>query len=152
MNRPPATSRASLLALMALATAPLAAGCGSGSSSGTSSSPNSSSSASLAGATSPANAKLPPRLLGRLNSAGTVTLTYAAGQPVTTLQSGRYTLSLSIESKRGDFHLVGPMIKRRTRPRFTGIVLWGVHFVKGTYRYLNDKDGKHPAVHVVTVR
>jgi hypothetical protein len=146
-RRDPSSRTARHLAVVVLAAAvPLAAaGCGSSSSS--------SSSSAAAGAavnTPPASAKLPPRLTANLNPAGAVTLTNAAGTPVTDISSGRYTLSIDVESKRGDFRLVGPMINRRTRRHFTGVVLWGVHLVPGTYHYMND-EGRHPKVHVLDV-
>jgi hypothetical protein len=145
------TRRARCLPLAALtALIPLAAGCGSSSSSSSSSSSTSAGGVALVN-TPPANAKLPPRLTVVLSSTGAVSLKNAQGQPVTELSSGRYTLSISVESKHGDFRLTGPMIDRRTRPHFSGVVLWGVHLVKGTYRYLNDESGSHPTVHVINV-
>ncbi len=142
------------LALLALAAASaLAAGCGSSSTGATSSSSSASASAGGVAAinTPSANAKLPPRLSADLSPSGAVSLTNSAGQPVTVLPSGRYTLSIDVEASHGDFRLIGPMIRRRTRPHFSGVVLWGLHLVKGTYRYLNDESGAHPTVHVINV-
>jgi hypothetical protein len=136
-----------LLALVVVAATSLAAGCGSSSTSGSGSTSESGSQAQ----TSALNAKLPPRLSGLLSPAGEVSLTDSNGQPITHLQSGRYTLSINVESADGNFRLIGPQIRRRTRPHFTGIVLWGVNFVKGTYRYLNQAAGKHATVHVISV-
>jgi hypothetical protein len=146
-----ASSRARCLGLVALtAVIPLVAGCGSSSSSSSSSTSTSTGGAVVVN-TPPAHAKLPPRLTVVLSSAGAVSLKNAQGQAVTQLSSGRYTLSISVESKRGDFRLTGPMINRRTRPHFSGVVLWGVHLLPGTYRYLNDESGAHPTVHVINV-
>lgn len=144
MNLPTASKRprAQLLAMLAVAATPVIAGCGSGSSNG-------SSSASSVLST-PSKAKLPPRLTARLNSSGEVSMTDSNGQPVTHLTSGRYTVAVNVESPSGDFHLTGPLFKRRTHPHFTGIVLWGVHFVHGTYHYLNDQSRTHSA-YVITV-
>ncbi len=135
--------RTRLLALLAVAATPLIAGCGSSSTTG------SSSSASLV-PSAPSKATLPPRLTALLNSSGEVRVTDSSGQLVTHLTSGRYTVAVSVESPNGDFHLSGPDFKRRTRPHFTGIVLWGVHFVHGTYHYLNDQSRSH-ASYVITV-
>jgi hypothetical protein len=119
----------------------LAAGCGS-SGSGGSSGPSGQAAAIT---------HRPPRLLAVLSSAGKVTITNANGQPVTSLPSGRYTVSITVESAKGDFHLSGPQIGRRTRRHFTGVVLWGVNFQKGSYTYRNDYDHSPAAVHVITV-
>jgi len=154
MNLPTASRRphARLLALLAVAATPLIAGCGSSSTAGSSTTGSStagSSSTSLVPSAA-SNAKLPPRLTARLNSSGEVSLTDSNGQPVTHLTSGRYTVAVNVESPSGDFHLTGPLFKRRTRPHFTGIVLWGVHFVHGTYHFLNDESRTH-AAYVITV-
>jgi hypothetical protein len=136
---------------MALAGAPLAAGCGSSSTNGAAGATSSTSSPSPAVSAVVNNkAKLPPRLDAVLSSSGEVTVTNSSGKPVTHLASGHYTLTVSVESANGDFHLQGPLIGRKTRPHFTGVVLWGVHLIKGTYHYLNDYAG-HPKVHTITV-
>jgi hypothetical protein len=136
--------RARLLALMALGVMPLAAGCGSSSTSG-------SNATSAAQSQAPAGVKRPPQLSALLSSSGDVSITNSDGQPVTHLASGHYTLSINVESPSGDFRLIGPGFRRRTRPHFTGIVLWGLHLLKGTYRYLDGAAGKRASVHVISV-
>jgi hypothetical protein len=134
------TALAAIAGVMLLA----AAGCGS-------SSTSNSTGASVVVNAPPAKATLPPRLTATLRASGAVTLTNANGQPVTALQTGRYTLAINVESTHGDFRMIGPMINRATRPHFSGVVLWGLHLVKGTYRYLNDRSGAHPVTHVIAV-
>jgi len=138
--------RARQLALMALCVMPLAAGCGS-----SSTSTSGSNATSAAQAKAAASANRPPQLSALLSSSGEVSVTNSDGQPITQLASGHYTLSINVESPSGDFRLIGPGFQRRTRPHFTGIVLWGIHFLKGTYRYLDGDARKHATVHVISV-
>jgi hypothetical protein len=82
----------------------------------------------------------PPKLIATAGSSGEVTLTTATGQPVTRLPSGWYTIMVNVNSRNADFHLTGPTVER-TAGASGGVALWGVHFLKGTYRYMNDRDG-----------
>ena len=82
----------------------------------------------------------PARLTATVSASGQVSLSRANGKAVTRLRSGWYTLSVSTSSPGADFKLIGPGVRHRTRMHFTGITVWGVHFVKGTYRYMSDQD------------
>jgi hypothetical protein len=41
-------------------------------------------------------------------------------------------------------------VHRATLARFTGEALWGIHFLKGTYRYYNDHSVR-ATLHLVSV-
>jgi hypothetical protein len=94
----------------------------------------------------------PPKLTATVSASGEVTLTTSDGRALTRLPSGRYTVLVSVNSGDADFHLTGPAVNHATHAHFIGVALWGVHFVKGTYRYTNDR-GPHGAgtTHVVSV-
>jgi hypothetical protein len=88
-----------------------------------------------------AKQKLPPspsKLTATVSSANRVSLTNSHGLTVHTLKAGWYTLLIRVETRAADFHIVGPNTNRRTSKRFLGDELWGVHFVRGTYRYMTD--------------
>jgi len=99
-----------------------------------------------------AKATPPAKLTAMVSASGEVTLTASDGRAVTRLPSGRYTVLVNVNSSDADFHLTGPSVNHATRADFTGVALWGVRFVKGTYRYMNDRDARGAAAaHVVSV-
>jgi hypothetical protein len=81
---------------------------------------------------------------------GEVTLTDPGGRTITHLRSGWYTIFVRVNAASADFHLTGPSVDSATKARVPGVALWGIHFLKGTYRYMNDHDV--PAtIHVLSV-
>jgi len=82
----------------------------------------------------------PPTLSGTVAPNGSVILKNSRGVPVTHLTPGWYTVSIAVETRKADFHVVGPDTNKATAKKFEGDVLWGVHFVKGTYRYMSDSN------------
>jgi hypothetical protein len=89
-------------------------------------------------AAKPKRPSAPPKLTATVSSTNRVSLTNSHGLTVRTLKAGWYTLLIRIETRAADFHIVGPNTNRRTSKRFLGDELWGVHFVRGTYRYMTD--------------
>jgi hypothetical protein len=47
---------------------------------------------------------------------------------------------IAVDSLKANFDLVGPNVHRTTTPRSMDLAIWGIHFVPGTYRYMNDED------------
>jgi hypothetical protein len=94
----------------------------------------------------------PHKLIATVTASGQVTLTAPNGQPVTVLPSGWYTLRVRVNSSNADFCLTGPTVRHATRTHFTGEAIWGVHFIKGTYRYENTcSDSTNATTHVISV-
>ncbi len=84
----------------------------------------------------------PPRLTATVSASGRVSLTASNGGTVTRLHNGWYTVAINVDSRNADFHLSGPQVHRATRSHFTGVAIWGVHFLKGTYRYMSDRNAR----------
>ncbi len=131
-------------AALAIATASLAlaaAGCGSGASGArTGAAPK------TAEAPAPSN-----KLLATVSPTGReVTLTDSHGRAVTRLPSGWYSIFVSVNARGADFHLSGPGVDSATKAKIPGVALWGIHLLKGTYRYSNDRDA-HAGAHVLSV-
>jgi len=92
----------------------------------------------------------PPKLTATV-SASSVALTTASGRSVSRLPSGWYTIAVHLDSGDADFHLIGPNVER-TASASGSIALWGVHLLKGTYRYMDDRNGRGRAsTHVISV-
>jgi len=105
----------------------------------------------VAQTTKPAkSAPLPPKLTATVSTSGQVSVTASTGRAVTRLHNGWYTVGVTVDSPSANFHLVGPRVQRATRANFTGVAVWGVHFLKGAYRYLSDRDVR-ATTHVITV-
>jgi hypothetical protein len=140
VNRPAfyTTSRA-VLAIAGAAVALAAGGCGGGAS-------------ATSKQTTSKNEAPPPtnKLLGTVETSGQVALTTSAGRAVTRLRSGWYTVYVTVNAVGADFHLTGPSVDSATKSKVPGVALWGIHFLKGTYRYTNDHDA-HAGSHVLTV-
>jgi hypothetical protein len=90
------------------------------------------------------------KLLATVNIAGQVTLTTSNGHTFARLHNGWYTVFVRINSTRADFHLTGPSVSSATKVGVPGVALWGLHLLKGTYHYMNDRDA-HAATHVFYV-
>jgi hypothetical protein len=82
----------------------------------------------------------PPKLSGVVSAQGAVILKDGRGAAVRRLRPGWYTVLIAVETRTADFHLVGPGTNKSTGRHFLGDVLWGVHFVRGTYRYMSDSN------------
>jgi hypothetical protein len=81
---------------------------------------------------------------------GEVTLTDSGGHTITRLRSGWYTIFVTVNAAGADFHLTGPSVDSATKAKIPGVALWGVHLLKGTYRYMNDHNAR-TTTHVLTV-
>jgi hypothetical protein len=90
---------------------------------------------------------VPPKLTATVSGRGQVTLS-SDGRAVTRLRRGLYTVLVRVDSSDAGFRLTGPGVDHRTGPHFVGLALWGVHFVRGTYRYTDDRGSTG---HVVSV-
>jgi len=98
----------------------------------------------------PARQTAPPKLTATVSGPGEVTLS-SDGHDVTHLQPGVYTVLVRVDSSAAGFHLTGPGVDHRTSAHFVGLALWGVHFVRGTYRYTDDRSGGGSTAHVLSV-
>ena len=99
-----------------------------------------------AGAPAPTN-----KLLATVSTTGgEAALTDAGGHMITRLRSGWYTIFVTVNAAGADFHLAGPSVDSATKAKVPGVALWGVHLVKGTYRYMNDHDAR-ATTHVLSV-
>jgi hypothetical protein len=144
VNRPACytTSRA-VLAIAGAAVALATGGCGSSGVSGTS---KQTATLKTAEAPPPSN-----KLLATVSTTGgQVTLTDSGGRTVTRLRSGWYTIFVTVNATGADFHLTGPSVDSATKAKVPGVALWGIHFLKGTYRYMNDRDA-HATTRVLSV-
>lgn len=88
---------------------------------------------------------IPPPATDQLSATVTPTgqvtaLSTPGGLAVTRLRSGWYTVRIAVDSLKANFDLVGPNLHRTTTPRSMDLAIWGIHFVPGTYRYMNDAD------------
>jgi plastocyanin len=68
----------------------------------------------------------------------TISLTDAAGAPVTELAEGTHTIVVHDESAIHNFHLAGPGVDLTTTVPFVGEVIWAVTVTAGTYHYQCD--------------
>ncbi len=91
------------------------------------------------------------KLLATVSTTGRgVTLTDSGGRAITSLHSGWYTIFVTVNASGTDFHLTGPSVNSSTKAKVPGVALWGIHFLKGTYRYMNDHDAR-ATTHVLPV-
>jgi hypothetical protein len=65
-------------------------------------------------------------------------LTTAFGQPLTALESGTYTVTVSDNSPKQNFRLTGPGVSRATGVRSVGTSTWTIALAPGIYRYRSD--------------
>jgi hypothetical protein len=135
VNRPAYTISRAVLAIAGAAVALATGGCGSGVSGG---STQAAVSSRAAEAPAPTN-----KLLATVSSTGgQVTLTDSGGRTVTRLRSGWYSIFVTVDAAGADFHLTGPSVDSATKAKIPGVAIWGIHFPKGTYRYMNDRDAR----------
>jgi hypothetical protein len=76
----------------------------------------------------------PPKLKGALSATGQARLTDAKARTLTATKAGWYTVSIADNAKAYQFRLVGPGVNKSTGAKFRGVVLWGVHLKRGTYK------------------
>lgn len=79
-----------------------------------------------------------------------MTLTDSGGRTLTRVPSGWYTIFVTVNAAKADFHLSGPSVNSSTKSKIPGVALWGIHLLKGTYRYMNDRDAR-TTMHVLSV-
>ncbi|HEV3093344.1 MAG TPA: hypothetical protein VGY30_02390 [Solirubrobacteraceae bacterium] len=142
MNRPVsyATSRA-VLAIAGTAVALATGGCG-----GVSGTAKQAAASKTAEAPAPTN-----KLLATVSATGgQVTLTDSGGRALTRLRSGWYSVFVTVDATGADFHLTGPSVDSATKAKIPGVALWGIHFLKGTYHYMNDHAAR-ATTHVLSV-
>lgn len=65
----------------------------------------------------------------------TITLTDAAGAPVTALAAGTYEIAVSDQASIHNFHLMGPGVNQSTGVAFVGTATWTVTLGAGTYTF-----------------
>jgi hypothetical protein len=80
-------------------------------------------------------------LLARVDAAGRVMIRTRDGAAVTTVRRGSYTIVVRDESRRHNFHILGPdpSLARETGIKFVGRVRWNIELVPGVYRYYSDR-------------
>jgi hypothetical protein len=94
----------------------------------------------------------PGKLIATVTASGQVTVTTPSGGAVTQIRSGRYTVLVRVNSPEAGFRLSGPGVQHATSTHFTGLAVWGVRFVKGTYHYASDRGaGAHAMAHLISV-
>ncbi len=133
MNRPAChTTGRAVLAIAGAAVALAGGGCGGGVSG-----------ASKQAAASKTEAPAPTnKLLATVSATGQVTMTDSGGRIVTRLRSGWYSIFVTVNAAGADFHLTGPSVDSATKAKVPGVALWGIHLLKGAYRYMNDRDAR----------
>jgi hypothetical protein len=83
-------------------------------------------------------AAAPMRLTAAVRTSGGIVVSTSYGNPVTALEGGDYTITVTDVSRSDNFHLAGPGVNRRTGLRFTGTTTWTLELRAGTYRYRSD--------------
>jgi hypothetical protein len=78
-----------------------------------------------------------PASVGRLD--GAVAANGVVSLDRSTVEPGRYRLTVRDRSKRHNFHLAGPGVDRRTGGAFVGTARWNVKLVRGAYVYGSDR-------------
>lgn len=91
----------------------------------------------------------PPQLFGTVTAKGAVTLKNKKGKVVTSLRSGRYTLTVQDLSKTGGFRITGPGLKKGTGKAFLGATIWGVALKPGKYTIRSVSAGSVKTITVV---
>lgn len=147
MNRPASyTPARTILAIAGAAAALAAGGCGGVSGAAKQAAAPKAAASKTAEEPAPTN-----KLLATVSTTGReVTLTDSGGRAITHLRSGWYTIFVTVNTTGADFHLTGPSVDSATKAKISGVALWGIHFLKGTYRYMNDRDAR-VTTHVLSV-
>jgi len=68
----------------------------------------------------------------------TIELSDSSGEPVTTLEAGRYQVKVSDPATLHNFHLTGPGVDESTSVSSTGEVTWDVTLQPGDYTFVCD--------------
>jgi len=84
----------------------------------------------------------PRALAARVTSSGRVSLTPSS------IQRGTARITVRDDSRRFNFHLVGPAVNRRTSPAFVGTKTWTVRLGAGVYRFGSDPSRLRGTLHV----
>ncbi len=155
MNRPAChTTGLAALAIAGTAVALTAEGCGGASGAAkhtvAAKTPEAPAPTPTAPAPSPTAPAPSNKLLATVSTAGQVTLTDSDGHSVTRLRSGWYSIFVTVNAAGADFHLTGPGVNSATKAKIPGVAIWGFHFHKGAYRYMNDRDVR-TTTHVLSV-
>jgi hypothetical protein len=79
-----------------------------------------------------------PKLTGTVGPSFNISLTDAAGNPVTRLDPGPYDVTVRDLSNEHNFHLFGPGVEEFTPVEGTGTFNWTVTFRDGRYTFLCD--------------
>lgn len=139
MNRvTPYTASRAVLAITGAAAALAVGGCGEISGAAKQTAAPKATVSNTAEAPAPSN-----KLLATVSATGReVTLTDSRGRTITRLRSGWYSVFVTINATGADFHLTGPGVDSATKAKASGVALWGIHFLKGTYRYMNDHNAR----------
>ncbi len=77
-------------------------------------------------------------LTGTVGPGFTITLTNEAGDSVSTLPAGSYTIEVDDQSDMHNFHLTGPGVEETTDVAEVGTQTWDVTLEAGTYTYVCD--------------
>jgi hypothetical protein len=94
----------------------------------------------------------PGKLMATVSASGRVTVTTPNGDAVTHLRNGRYAVLVTVNSPEAGFRLSGPGVHHATSAGFTGLAIWGVRLLKGTYRYESTRGaGGRSTAHVISV-
>lgn len=78
------------------------------------------------------------QLVGNVGPGYSISLTDAAGNPVTQLDPGTYTLLVHDQSDIHDFDLSGPGVKAATGIEFVGDMTFTITISQGTYTFVCD--------------
>lgn len=82
--------------------------------------------------------RLDSSLTGTVGPGFHITLADTAGDLVTHLDPGTYTITVHDRADIHSFHLTGPGVDMDTDIEFTGDAVWTVTFVDGRYKYFCD--------------
>jgi hypothetical protein len=85
----------------------------------------------------------PPTALTASVGPGAMSLKTPGSDPLTALEAGDYTLTVSDLSAKNNFHLIGPGVNMATTKRFVGTKTWTLRLTAGTYRYRSDRKASH---------
>lgn len=77
-------------------------------------------------------------LVAKVGPGASISLTDAAGNGVTHLDPGTYTIAVDDQATTHDFDLFGPGVSQSTTIEGTGKATWTVTFTDGTYIYVCD--------------
>lgn len=92
----------------------------------------------LAGASGCGAGSSTGELSGSVGPGFTIVMKDAAGQTVTTVKPGRYSITVVDRSAFLNFHLLGPGVSDATSIPGTGTSHWSVELKPGTYQYQCD--------------